>query len=111
MQLSIALSKAGDNKTAHQNLQQVLKETPETIQTLLWLARATADEREARTAPDLACVLPSDYEIEKRAIAAIAQKFPNGNEVLEPTVKNAARTVLMTSLLQRDFSLIGGWNL
>ena len=44
MQLSIALSKAGDNKTAHQNLQQVLKETPETIQTLLWLARATADE-------------------------------------------------------------------
>ncbi len=144
-----ALSKAGDNETAHQILQQVLKETPETIQTLLWLARATSDEREARAAADLAYVLSPDNEIAKRAIAAIAQKFPNGKGVseisqltgmtlvqaravswpfkghyrplgllwdeqkidgrdlawasqnaFEPTVKNAARTVLMASLLQ-----------
>lgn len=148
-----ALVKSQNNAAGHQILQQILKENPETIQTLLWLARATSDEREAQAAANLAYSLAPDNEIAKRALAALAEKFPTSNgkafheisqftgmtiaqaravswpfkgynrpvgllcdeqkidgrdlawaaeNAFDPNVKNAARTVLLTNLLQEE---------
>ena len=72
---AIRLQKEGQTEASRQLILSYLHEKEDMIDSLLWLARASDQPREAIAAAELAFIIAPDNEIAQRAVTSVAQKF------------------------------------
>ena len=83
---AIRLHKIGQRDNSRRVLCDLLKADPNLMHALLWLARVSTNDREARAAAELALSLDPKNEIAQRAVAAVCGRPPNPS-TSEPKVE------------------------
>ena len=77
---AIRLNRKGDREASHAQLRDFLAEQPGQVEALVWLAKVTGDPQEAIAAANLAARLDPANEVARRAVAAVHEMYPDGNE-------------------------------